>query len=85
MLIEGGAYGTTRARVGCMPSKLLVAAARPPDTKGCGSRQEFAGRGDFFITNEAGSLCPNRPGLRLEPVVLTSAQDGVDRLLPHLS
>ncbi len=27
MLIEGGAYGTTCARVGCMPSKLLVAAA----------------------------------------------------------
>jgi dihydrolipoamide dehydrogenase len=27
MLIEGGAYGTTCARVGCMPSKLLTAAA----------------------------------------------------------
>ncbi|MGZ8202179.1 MAG: dihydrolipoyl dehydrogenase [Burkholderiales bacterium] len=27
MLIEGGACGTTCARVGCMPSKLLVAAA----------------------------------------------------------
>ena len=26
-LIEGGPYGTTCARVGCMPSKLLVAAA----------------------------------------------------------
>src|SRR5918998_3664984 len=26
-LIEGGAYGTTCARVGCMPSKLLIAAA----------------------------------------------------------
>ena len=26
-LIEGGEYGTTCARVGCMPSKLLVAAA----------------------------------------------------------
>ena len=25
--IEGGAYGTTCARVGCMPSKLLIAAA----------------------------------------------------------
>jgi dihydrolipoyl dehydrogenase len=25
MLIEGGAYGTTCARVGCMPSKLLPA------------------------------------------------------------
>jgi dihydrolipoamide dehydrogenase len=27
MIIEGGAYGTTCARVGCMPSKLLIAAA----------------------------------------------------------
>jgi len=27
VLIEGGVYGTTCARVGCMPSKLLVAAA----------------------------------------------------------
>lgn len=27
MLIEDGAYGTTCARVGCMPSKLLIAAA----------------------------------------------------------
>ena len=27
MLIEGGPHGTTCARVGCMPSKLLIAAA----------------------------------------------------------
>ncbi len=27
LLIESGAYGTTCARVGCMPSKLLIAAA----------------------------------------------------------
>ena len=27
MIIEGGDYGTTCARVGCMPSKLLIAAA----------------------------------------------------------
>ncbi len=26
-MIEGGEYGTTCARVGCMPSKLLIAAA----------------------------------------------------------
>ena len=26
-LIEGNEYGTTCARVGCMPSKLLIAAA----------------------------------------------------------
>ncbi|MFO1205321.1 MAG: FAD-dependent oxidoreductase [Burkholderiales bacterium] len=27
LLIEQGPYGTTCARVGCMPSKLLIAAA----------------------------------------------------------
>ncbi|MCK9202386.1 MAG: dihydrolipoyl dehydrogenase, partial [Gallionella sp.] len=27
VIIEGGGYGTTCARVGCMPSKLLIAAA----------------------------------------------------------
>lgn len=27
LLVEGGEYGTTCARVGCMPSKLLIAAA----------------------------------------------------------
>lgn len=27
LIIEGGPYGTTCARVGCMPSKLLIAAA----------------------------------------------------------
>ena len=27
VLIEGGPYGTTCARVGCMPSKLLIASA----------------------------------------------------------
>jgi dihydrolipoamide dehydrogenase len=27
LIVEGGAYGTTCARVGCMPSKLLIAAA----------------------------------------------------------
>src|SRR5690242_4093002 len=28
VLIEGGAWGTTCVRAGCMPSKLLLAAAR---------------------------------------------------------
>ena len=32
VLIEGGAYGTTCARVGCMPSKLLIAAAETAHT-----------------------------------------------------
>ena len=31
VIIEGGEYGTTCARVGCMPSKLLIAAADAAD------------------------------------------------------
>src|SRR6185369_13704886 len=31
-LIEGGEYGTTCARVGCMPSKLFIAAAEAAHT-----------------------------------------------------
>src|SRR5690554_8185610 len=42
LLIEGGEYGTTCARVGCMPSKLLIAAAeaahRARDAGGFGIR-----------------------------------------------
>lgn len=32
LAIEGGAYGTTCARIGCMPSKLLIAAAEAAHT-----------------------------------------------------
>lgn len=32
VMIEGGSYGTTCARVGCMPSKLLIAAAEAAHT-----------------------------------------------------
>lgn len=41
LLIEGGSYGTTCARVGCMPSKLLIAAAD--------AAHEVAGAGRFGI------------------------------------
>lgn len=34
VLIEGGHYGTTCACVGCMPSKLLIAAAEAAHTVG---------------------------------------------------
>lgn len=40
VLIEGGTYGTTCARVGCMPSKLLIAAA---ETAHHASRTELFG------------------------------------------
>lgn len=37
ILIEGGPYGTTCARVGCMPSKLLIAAADAAHTAASGA------------------------------------------------
>lgn len=37
ILIEGGPYGTTCARVGCMPSKLLIAAAEAAHAAAGGS------------------------------------------------
>lgn len=40
LLIEGGVYGTTCARVGCMPSKLLIAPAEAAHTV-----ERFAGFG----------------------------------------
>src|SRR5215468_7119782 len=36
VVIEGGPYGTTCARVGCMPSKLLIAAAEAAHTAAFG-------------------------------------------------
>ncbi|MFE8070638.1 dihydrolipoyl dehydrogenase [Marinobacteraceae bacterium S3BR75-40.1] len=50
VLIEGGPYGTTCARVGCMPSKLLIAAAEAAhdaahaDLFGVHARVEVNGR-----------------------------------------
>ena len=44
VLIENGPYGTTCARVGCMPSKLLIAAAD--------AAQEVRHAGDFGIRVE---------------------------------
>ena len=38
VLIEGGHYGTTCARVGCMPSKLLIAAADQDHSMGQGAQ-----------------------------------------------
>ena len=46
VMIEGGPYGTTCARVGCMPSKLLIAAAEVA--------HEIDGAGRFGIEVPAG-------------------------------
>ena len=51
LLIEGGVYGTTCARVGCMPSKLLIAPAEAAHTV-----ERFAGfglRGDVSVDGRA--------------------------------
>jgi dihydrolipoyl dehydrogenase len=51
ILIEGGVYGTTCARVGCMPSKLLIAPAEAAHAV-----ERFAGfglRGDVSIDGRA--------------------------------
>jgi dihydrolipoamide dehydrogenase len=47
LLIEGGAHGTTCARVGCMPSKLLIAAA---------DAAYHAGHGDAFGVHLDGAV-----------------------------
>lgn len=65
LLIEGGEYGTTCARVGCMPSKLLIAAAEaahhgalsdqfgvhyaPPEIDGAAVMQRVRAERDRFV------------------------------------
>lgn len=65
LLIEGGPYGATCARVGCMPSKLLIAAAEaahhgrhaglfgvrfaPPDIDGRAAMDRVRGERDRFV------------------------------------
>jgi dihydrolipoamide dehydrogenase len=48
VVIEGGPYGTTCARVGCMPSKLLIAAAEAAHAPG--KWPEFGIRLDGAVT-----------------------------------
>ena len=52
VLIEGGPYGTTCARVGCMPSKLLIAAADAA-SHARGAGQFGVGVGQLEIDGEA--------------------------------
>ena len=48
LMIEGGPYGTTCARVGCMPSKLLIAAAEA--AHGASHMDAFGIRLDGHVT-----------------------------------
>jgi dihydrolipoamide dehydrogenase len=52
VLIEGGPYGTTCARVGCMPSKLLIAAAEAAHAVGEASAFGV-GTGEAQVDGEA--------------------------------
>lgn len=72
VLIESGAYGTTCARVGCMPSKLLIAAAdhahhasrngvfgvdyQAPDINGAAVLQRVRNERDKFINSVVDSI-----------------------------
>ena len=51
LLIEGGVYGTTCARVGCMPSKLLIAPAEA--AHGVERFAAFGLRGDVAVDGQA--------------------------------
>jgi hypothetical protein len=62
MLIEGGAYGTTRARVGCMPSKLLAAAATRLTRKVAEVDRSLQDAEIVFITNVEAEHIPRVPG-----------------------
>ena len=51
LLIEGGIHGTTCARVGCMPSKLLIAPAEAAHA--VGRFDAFGLRGDVSVDGDA--------------------------------
>ncbi|MFC3284507.1 dihydrolipoyl dehydrogenase [Litchfieldella rifensis] len=85
VLIEGGQYGTTCARVGCMPSKLLIAAAdaahHARDTAGFGVQV----RGAIEIDGRAVMERVKRERDGFVNSVLKSMQriDEADRLQGH--
>ena len=64
LIIEGGAYGTTCARVGCMPSKLLISAAdaaRPATTSRPTDRDRRAIIGDLHHHRILRRRCGRQP------------------------
>src|SRR4051812_18044756 len=79
LLIEGGPYGTTCARVGCMPSKLLIAAAEaahaPARWEGFGLKLD----GKVVIDGAAVMARVKRERDRFVGFVL----DGVDAIPEH--
>jgi dihydrolipoamide dehydrogenase len=84
-IIEGGDYGTTCARVGCMPSKLLIAAA--DSAHGVGKAPDFGIRvdGEIRIDGRAVMDRVRRERDRFVGFVLREVHDipGADRILGH--
>lgn len=82
VIIEAGSYGTTCARVGCMPSKLLVAAAdyahqvqhgdvfgvtyAPPQINGAAVMQRIRSERDRFVSSVVESINEFPPVITLD-------------------
>lgn len=85
IIIEGGDYGTTCARVGCMPSKLLIAAADAADA--IGRAQGFGVHVDGGVRIDGGEVMDRvrRERDRFVGFVLRDVQDipDADRILGH--
>ena len=83
VIIEGGDYGTTCARVGCMPSKLLIAAAEAADA--VDKAPGFGIHVDGVVRIDGGEVMERvrRERDRFVGFVLSDVQDipGTDRLL----
>ena len=78
VLIEGGAYGTTCARVGCMPSKLLIAAADAAHAAAGAARFGVA-TGPVRVDGRAVMARVQAERDRFVGFVL----DGVEKIAPH--
>lgn len=85
IIIEGGDYGTTCARVGCMPSKLLIAAADAADA--IGKARGFGVHVDGGVRIDGGEVMDRvrRERDRFVGFVLRDVQDipDADRILGH--
>jgi pyruvate/2-oxoglutarate dehydrogenase complex dihydrolipoamide dehydrogenase (E3) component len=80
LLIEGGAYGTTCARVGCMPSKLLIAAAESAhqarEAGGFGVRVDNVAIDGRAVSIESQPIEVNHPHGRSDSATLHRRPDG---------
>ena len=87
MLIEGGAYGSTCALVGCMPSKLLIAAADAADAVATASRFGVHHDGVLRIDGSAVMDRVRRERDRFVGFVLRDVESipATDRLRGHAS